>query len=160
MSNKKNSLITEIPSNLSSLLIKLDEVKKDPALKPNHRGARKILVTELYPNKEKIALESLWHAPENETSLTSVLLGNKTEIAVFNQYAKQDKHYHKLATEVYLLLEGTMVIEVEGQDYILSAKDTIVINPMAVHLVKPNKEDFLCMVLSSNCIGTSDKYLV
>lgn len=157
---KNNSLKNQNFANLPALLLTLAELKKDLALKPNGRGARKLLVTELYPNKETIATESLWQASNNKDLPSLVLLGNNTELSIFNQYATQDRHYHKLATEIYLLLEGTMTIEVEGQDYILLEKDTIVINPGAIHLVKPGSENFLCLVISSNSNGISDKYVL
>ena len=59
---------------------------------------------------------------------------------------------------MYMVLEGGMTIEVEGKDYMLLAGDMIVVNPGAVHQVKPEGTKFLCRVVTPNCVGSSDKY--
>ena len=81
------------------------------------------------------------------------------EVAIFTQNVVQDRHFHKIGTEIYTVLEGEMRIEVEEKDYVLLAGDMIVVNPGAVHEVKPEGTNFLCRVVTSNCIGSSDKYL-
>jgi quercetin dioxygenase-like cupin family protein len=145
--------------NLSSLLVKLSAIKRDPALDLKERGARKLLITELIENKEKLAQDEIWQAPEiNEKC--SVLLTKDFEMSIFNQAAKQDRHYHKLGTEIYLIVEGKMLIEVENKDYLLSLGDSIVVNPGSVHLVKPSQENFIAYVFSFNCKGVEDKFIV
>lgn len=79
-----------------------------------------------------------------------------TEVAVFNQNAKQDRHYHNEGTEIYMVLEGKMETEVAGQNYLLVVGDMIVVNPGAVHEVKRNT-NFICPVITVNCEGLSDK---
>jgi mannose-6-phosphate isomerase-like protein (cupin superfamily) len=141
----------------SALVVRLEAVKRDDALRLGERGARKILVTEIYPAKEIEAREVMWNSPAGEDKCP-VRVMTDTEIAVFNHIASQDRHYHKTGTEIYMVLEGMMVIEVEGEDYALSAGDMIVVNPGARHEVKPEGTEFLCRVVTVNCGGASDKY--
>jgi quercetin dioxygenase-like cupin family protein len=140
-----------------ALFIALESVKQDTALNPGQRGARKILVTELYPEKESEAVAVAWDPPSG-TGKCPVQVTENIEVAIFTQTASQDRHLHKLGTEMYMVLEGEMRIEVEGKDYVLLAGDMIVVNPGAVHEVKPAGTEFLCRVVTANCISRSDKY--
>lgn len=145
--------------NLPALSVTLQAVKSDNALHKDGRGARKLLVTELYPKTEEKATEVDWkaHLPSGKCP---VQVMKDSEFAFFTHGAKQDRHYHKKGTEIYMVLEGNMKIEVEGIDYDLSIGDMIIVNPKAVHEVKPEKgTEFLCRVLTVNCGGESDKYL-
>jgi mannose-6-phosphate isomerase-like protein (cupin superfamily) len=141
-----------------ALLVTLKDAKSDPALLPGGRGARKIVVTEIYSSKEKVADQIIWKPP-GEMDKSPVQVMKDTEVAVFTNRASQDRHYHKIGTEIYMVLEGRMIIEVEGTDYSLAAGDMIVVNPRAVHQVRPEKTEFVCRVITANCGGASDKYL-
>ncbi len=141
-----------------ALFVKLESVKQDPALIPGKRGARKILVTELYPKGESKVFTTVWKPPVGAEKC-AVQRTKNIEVAFFTQSASQDRHFHKIATEIYMVLEGEMKIEVEGKDYRLLAGDMIVVNPRAVHKVKPEGTNFLCRVITANCAGSSDKYI-
>lgn len=136
----------------------MESAKADPALRPGGRGARKILVTEIYPGEEEAAVDSTWGAPDGSNKC-QVQVMRDAEVAIFTERAAQDRHYHKLGTEIYMVLEGRMIIEVEGADYCLAAGDMIVVNPDAVHQVKPDRAEFVCRVVTVNCGGAADKYL-
>jgi quercetin dioxygenase-like cupin family protein len=146
-------------SPISALFIALSAIKQDPLLKAQSRGVRKLLVTEIFTSKENLAQQETWQAPQNNEKCP-VLLTKDFEMSVFNKSAKQDRHYHKIATEIYLVIEGQMIIEVEGQDYLLCLGDSLVINPGSVHLVKSNQEDFICYVFTFNCLGVADKFVI
>ena len=141
-----------------AMIVTLKEAKSDPALLPGGRGARKLVVTEIYPDKEKTADVILWKPP-GEFDKSPVRIMKDTEVAIFTHHASQDRHYHKLGTEIYMVLEGRMTIEVEGTDYSLTAGDMIVVNPCAAHQVRPEDSEFICRVITTNCGGASDKYL-
>jgi len=141
-----------------SLLITKEALKKDSNLKAGSRGARKILVTKIYENKEYPCETNVWLPPVGDEKCP-VQIMNDTEVAVFNQNASQDRHYHKMGTEMYMVLEGIMKIEVEGEIYSLEQSDMIVINPEAFHEVKPEGTEFLCRVVTTNCGGNEDRYL-
>ncbi len=143
---------------LPALLVKLEAVKRDPVLGTGKRGARKFLVTELYPEKESEAAVTEWNPPAGAEKCP-VQVTENIEVAIFTQNASQDRHFHKIGTELYMVLEGEMRIEVEEKGYTLLAGDMIVVNPGAVHEVKPEGTNFLCRVVTANCIGSSDKYL-
>ncbi len=142
----------------ASLLITLEALRNDPDLKVASRGARKILVTDVYENIEYECETDVW-TPPVEDEKCPVQLMDDTEVAVFNQHASQDRHCHKLGTEMYMVLEGIMTIEVEGEMYVLKQGDMIVVNPGAFHEVKPEGTEFLCRVVTTNCGGKKDKYL-
>jgi quercetin dioxygenase-like cupin family protein len=141
-----------------ALLVTLKEVKSDPAFLPAGRGARKIVVTEIRSDKEKVASEIMWQPP-HAGDKSPVQVMNDTEVAVFTHRASQDRHFHKIGTEIYMVLEGRMIIEVEGTDYSLAAGDMIAVNPWAAHQVKPDETEFICRVVTANCGGASDRYL-
>ena len=141
-----------------AFLITVNTIKKDIALKSGMRGARKWLVTNLYSQNEKPATESIPLPPKKDEKCP-VLIMKDTEVAVFTHEAQQDRHYHKQATEIYMLIEGDFTIEVEGEVYDLHAGDMIVINPGAVHEVHNSQKSFLCRVVTINCAGLSDKYI-
>lgn len=141
----------------AALVVTLDAVKKDAAFNPEGRGARKLLVTELYSDAEQEASEVLW-SPPARGELCPVRVTADTELAVFTERASQDRHYHREATEIYMVVEGEMTIEVEGREHSLHAGDMIVVNPGAVHEVKRGKEKFLCRVIAVNSRGRADKF--
>ena len=145
-----------MPKN-PALLISLDSVKRDPALRAEGRGERKILVTELYPGSEVESTSAVWEAV-NTSASTPVQVMADVEMAFFTHRAIQSRHFHKIGTEMYTVLEGSMIIEVEGSEYTLRAGDTIVVNPGAVHEILPQGNEFLCKVVTVNCGGTHDKY--
>ena len=143
---------------LPALFIRLDAMRNDPALQPGRRGARKLLVTELHEAKEETAWHIVWTPPQGSDKCPVQLMPD-TEIGVFTHLASQDRHHHQKGTEIYMVIEGEMIIEVEGASYLLSAGDMIVVNPEARHEVKPQGKEFLCRVVTVNCGGVSDKHV-
>jgi gentisate 1,2-dioxygenase len=141
------------------LVITLDAVKKDAAFSTEGRGARKLLVTELYSETEQEATEVSWSPPRGAERCPVQVMAD-TELAVFTEMARQDRHYHREATEIYMVVEGRMTIEVEGRDYTLHAGDMIVVNPCAEHEVKRGLEKFICRLIAVNSKGRADKFLV
>ena len=144
---------------IPALLITKSAVHSDPALRPGARGARKLLVTTLLAQKEQEASEIKWSPPVGDGKCP-VQSMHDTELAVFNHLAKQDRKFHKLGTKIYMVMTGKMVIEVDDQDYELSAGDVIVVNPGAVHAVKPEGTEFLCRVVTVNCSGEKDRFVL
>jgi mannose-6-phosphate isomerase-like protein (cupin superfamily) len=140
-----------------SLFITRDSLRNDPQLKTGSRGERKILVTEVYEKTEYPAKTDTWLPPAGN-EICPVQIMQDTELAVFNQHASQDRHYHKRGTEIYMVSEGSMKMEVEGKIYFLQPGDMIVINPGTFHEVKPEGTEFLCRVVITNCGGKNDKY--
>jgi len=144
-------------SKIPALLIRLDSVKRDPALDSKGRGERKILVTEIYSESEVESTSTVWKAGNNGVA-TPVQVMADIEMAVFTHRAAQTRHFHKLGTEIYTVLEGAMIIEVEGIEYALKAGDTVVVNPEASHQVISQGNEFVCKVVTIHCRGQADKY--
>lgn len=145
--------------NIKSLLVTFKATKSDPALKEGGRGARKILVTDLYEKNEKLANNPIWR-PAIPPDKCPVQLMKDTEMALFNQYASQDKHYHKIGTEIYMVLEGLMLIDIDNEEFQLQSGDLVVVNPNSIHEVKPGASEFICRVITLGCQGERDKYVL
>lgn len=143
-------------SGVPALYVSLDAVKRDPAL-AGGRGARKLLVTSLYRNEQSVS-EPIWEPPRGDGPC-AVQKMSDTECAVFNHRAEQHRHHHEFATELYMVLEGSMRIEVERREYTLAAGDMIVVNPGSRHEVRPSGTSFLCRVVTVDCGGSADKHL-
>jgi mannose-6-phosphate isomerase-like protein (cupin superfamily) len=141
---------------IPALLIKLADSKADTALWPPNRGDRKIIVTEVYRDKEEVATDVVWQ-PKAPSGKCPVLPMADTECAVFTHHAKQTRHCHMIGTEIYTLIEGQMKIEVEGTTHSLAPGDMIIVRPGAFHEVKKDSE-FLCHVLTLHCGGPKDRY--
>ena len=138
------------------LLVTMDSLQNEPNFELGSRGDRKLLVTSYYKNECPCETD-IWQ-PRAKNGLCPVQIMDDTESAVFNQNVKQDRHYHKLGTEMYMLLTGKMSIEVEDKIYNLVPGDMIIVNPESFHKVLSGTE-FLCRVLTVNCHGPADKYM-
>lgn len=141
-----------------AFLVKHSDLARDPALATGARGARKLVVTDLFEAKEFKAADVLWEPPAVGEKCPVHVMAD-SEVAVFNHRAVQDRHYHKVGTEIYAVLQGRMVIDVDGTDYSLAAGDMIVVTPRAVHEVKPDASEFLARVITLNCGGAKDKFV-
>jgi quercetin dioxygenase-like cupin family protein len=141
-----------------ALIIRKEAIKSDQALQSSGRGARKVLVTGLYAATERMAETVEWLPPSGREKC-SVQVMEGTEAAIFNHHAKQDRHFHRKGTEIYMVAEGRMVLEVEANRYEIKAGDIVVVNPPSVHKVE-NDHEFLCYVICVNCGGPEDKFVV
>jgi len=142
--------------NQIPLFVSLKAAKSDPALQLGGRGARKIGVTVLYEGKEKEYDSATWNGV---SAFSPVMTFQETEYAVFNEITFQDRHYHKLGTEFYTVLEGIFTIDVENILYTLGVGDTIIIPTGVVHEVLRHTS-FTANVITVGCGGVSDKYIV
>jgi len=142
---------------LPALYVTVGALKDDPALQPSRRGDRKLLVTKLYCKTETEAVDPVWSPPQGSDKCPVQFMPD-SEVAVFTHLASQDRHFHRKGTEIYMVIEGELVIEVERVNYPLSAGDMIVVNPGACHEVRPQGKEFLCRVVTVNCGGACDKY--
>jgi len=140
-------------------LVTLAAAKGDFALLRGSRGARKWVVTDLFVKKEEAADQPVAPPPEVGKQCP-VLLAKDTEIAVFNQFAAQDRHMHMQGTEIYMPIEGTVTLEVEGKDYCLLPGDMLIVNPGVAHMVRGSEQAYLCRVVCVNCGGVQDKKVV
>ena len=138
-----------------ALVIKRSAVEKDVALRM--RGTRKIVVTRLYGESEELTENPVWD-PGPASAKCPVLVTDNLEICVFDETARQDRHYHKIGTEIYMVMEGSMDIEVEGGTYSLDAGDMIVVAAGARHQVHSGGHRFLSRVIVANCGGAGDKF--
>ncbi len=142
-----------------SLCVNLDSLKTDPALLPGARGARKLAVTKICNCTEKKARSQQW-APPKAGERAPVLQMHAVEMAVFNQNADQQRHYHRQGTEIYVVVEGEMAIDVGSACHHLKPGGTVIIPPGVVHAVKKKGLKFIAYVINANCGGPGDKFPV
>lgn len=102
------------PVNPPALLLCADKVKSDPAFAVGGRGARKVVVTQLFEPKETPATEVVWDPAAQ--AKCPVHVAKSFEFAIFTEKTPQDKHFHRQGTEIYTVLQGKMVIEVRTED--------------------------------------------
>ncbi len=138
------------------LVLKKNAICSDPALQKGDRGARKICVTDLYKSKEFEYSDPRWYGSNEKTP---VMVMDNSELAIFTNETVQDRHFHKNGIEIYTVLEGTFVIEVERSTYTLKSGETVIIPKDAVHEVK-RESHFTAQVVTVNCGGIEDKYVV
>lgn len=148
----------ERPVLLPALIVKLAQAKLDSALSSAGPGGRRVAVTELRSQTEQPVGVLEWTAPA-PGARCDVIAGVNYEVGTFTHRSRQDRHHHLSATEIYLVLDGTMHIEIEGTLHCLVAGDMVIVSPGAVHEVKPDSTEFLSRVISVNCLGPSDKFL-
>ncbi|BAF69785.1 cupin domain-containing protein [Nitratiruptor sp. SB155-2] len=145
--------------NNKALKIEFEAVKSDNAFLPGGRGTRKIIVTKTYSNKEEEVKTPLWKPPlKNEKC--PVYRMNNVEMSFFTEQAKQERHYHKEGTEIYMVIEGEFIIEIENKIYRLYQGDTIIVPPFSIHHVKNEGNRYFCRMININCGGIEDKYIV
>jgi mannose-6-phosphate isomerase-like protein (cupin superfamily) len=119
------------------------------------RGGQKILVIKQWPQEAPLTAAA-WNTLDEQGS-RPVLVTQNIEFAVFDERAPQDRHHHKLATELYTVIEGTLHIEVENELYALAAGDTIIIRPGTRHEIL-RQGSFVATVTIANCVGREDKF--
>lgn len=148
---------------VSHILLRKAAVKQDWKLRSEpgkKNNGRKVLVNGIYPATETPLHSPPWEPgpPEGKTPVFETGSGG-IEIATFNQNARQDRHKHRISTEIYTVLEGVMTIEVEGERIELAAGDELVILPDTIHEVIDSGTEFLTRVHAIACHGDADKYI-
>ncbi|MCP4612818.1 MAG: cupin domain-containing protein [Planctomycetes bacterium] len=146
-------------NEISHLIIRKSKAKDDFKLKTKNLNGRKVMVNCIRPDKSRHIEKPEWEPPKNEHEKSNILETGcgGIEIATCNQKTVQKRHFHKIATEIYSVLEGHLIIEVNGKIVELDCGDEIIILPETMHKVIP-ETDFMARVHTVNCHGTSDKY--
>jgi len=139
------------------LKIERQAILDDLSLTRARWGNRKLIVTEIYEKSEEEVSGDTWPVPL-PGDRAGVYRMDNAEMSLFNEKAKQDRHYHKIGTEIYMPIEGIVYIEVEGKEYRLLEGDTLIVFPFSVHQVINRENRFLCRVITLNCGGKMDKY--
>jgi len=142
---------------LNGVLFIKDTVAADPALQPGERGARKHVVHTLHDG-ERLTTGHVW-APPFEGGECPVIVADTWRMASFTEVADQDRHFHRRATEIYIVLSGKMRIEVDNRVYFLNEGDTLVVNPEANHEIL-RETSFLARVITVGGGETDDKVVV
>jgi len=136
----------------------MDKILIDPAMQAAGRGARKLAVTQVYSHGEVPASNPCWEPPRDNRKPCPVLELPGTEIAVFNEIADQQRHFHKQATEIYVVASGSMTVEVDGAIHHLQSGDAVIIGPGRPHEIKKQGLKFTSYAISSNSGGSTDKF--
>jgi quercetin dioxygenase-like cupin family protein len=145
---------------LSHIVLRKNAVERDWKLAAPGNNGRKVLVTRIWPDKERPIEDPEWHA-EPEGGRTPVLETGPggLEIATCTEKSAQDRHKHLAGTEIYTVLSGRLAIYVDDQGPIeLAEGDEIVILPGTVHQVVPGGR-MLVRIHAPACRGEDDKYV-
>ena len=135
----------------------IEAARRDPKTYLGNRGDQKVVITYQYSGVEGLG-DVIWTAlAPNGKRHYAVASG--VEFALFDERAKQSRHYHRRATEVYTVLEGAMSIEVAGVEHTLTVGESIIVNPWSAHEVKKTAH-FLAQVVTANSSGLNDKHIV
>jgi quercetin dioxygenase-like cupin family protein len=118
------------------------------------RGDQKIAITYQYPTREQLGAVR-WQPLARNGNKHYCVTPYGLDIGVFDHRASQDRHYHRIATELYRVLDGDLTIFVAGEEHVLSAGQEIIIMPYAVHEVVSAKP-FVAEVIVLN---PDDKYI-
>jgi mannose-6-phosphate isomerase-like protein (cupin superfamily) len=69
----------------------------------------------------------------------------RMSLAEATAYHETNRHFHKASEEIYYILEGNGIMEIEGEKKEVSAGDTVVILPKEKHRIFATKKvRFLC----------------
>lgn len=156
-------------NNVSHVIIKYADAINDQKLSLSGNNGRKVLVNEIYENKEHHIQKGLdtsypdfviWKPePNTEGKIPVLEVGyGGVEVATFTEHAKQDRHKHLLGIEIYTVLTGKMRIKINDNEIELNEKDEVVILSGTIHEVIPDGK-FVTRVHSINCQGDNDKYI-
>jgi quercetin dioxygenase-like cupin family protein len=119
------------------------------------RGDQKILITYQYGTREQLA-SVRWQPLARSGNKHYCVTPYGLDVAIFDHRAKQERHYHRGALELYRVLEGTLTMWVGGVKYAIPAGEEIIVAPYAVHEVVPETR-FIAAVIVVDATGT-DKF--
>ena len=170
MKTKRKKLENESPhrNNVSHLIIRYKDAIDDQVLKIQENRGRKFLLCKLNKQKEthiKKGMDAsfpdfvIWKSDlDGKLPILEVGTGG-TEVTLFTEKTKQDRHKHLLATEMYTILEGSMRIKINGKEIKLKRHDEAIILPGTVQEILPKGSSFVTRGRTINCHGEDDKYI-
>lgn len=137
----------------------LDWKLSQPATENN---GRKHVVTELWERTERPVADAEWAAGQPGEKTPVLVTGQGgIEIATFTEQAGQDRHVHRIATEIYMVLAGTLKMLIEDEGPLeLTAGDEVIVLPGTVHeILRWSSSALLVRVHAFPCFGDGDKYV-
>jgi mannose-6-phosphate isomerase-like protein (cupin superfamily) len=79
------------------------------------------------------------------SEIRELFKSERMSLAEATVYQETRLHFHKTAEEIYYILEGKGVMEIEGEKKEVSEGDIVVIHPEEKHRIyTPKKVRFLC----------------
>jgi len=145
-------------NRLSYLLVNKANVATDRRLKDNNNTGRRIIAREL-KGLSVATPSTLWLPPTKNAPSWVIPTGEGGfEMSTCNELTAQDRHFHKMAIEIYSVLEGRMIIMVNDRRLSLEVGDEVVIFPRTIHEVLQEGE-FITRVLAINA-RSDDKTIV
>jgi quercetin dioxygenase-like cupin family protein len=120
------------------------------------RGDQKVAITYQYPSREQLG-SVRWQPLARSGNTHYCVTPLHFDQAVFTHAARQKRHFHERALEVYRVLEGTMAIMVGGEKHSITAGEGIVVPQYAVHEVVP-ESPFIAEVIVANIAGPVDGF--
>ena len=82
---------------------------------------------------------------KDDSEIRELYKSARMSLAEATVYQETKRHFHKTSEEIYHILEGRGIIEIEGKSKEISDGDTIVILPEEKHRIFADKKvRFLC----------------
>lgn len=154
-----NTVSTDsVERNLPYIWVRRLDAVADQRMRQEGNSGRRVVALRMMPEYSVPLTSCRWQPPLKGAKSSIFESGSQCfEVSTFNQFTTQDRHYHKEATEIYIVLEGQMSILVEGDIIALDQGDEIIILPGTWHHVLGGNR-FLARVHTINCHGDCDKY--
>ncbi len=96
------------------------------------------------------------HKKYNHSLLGVSYWGKRSEVALrinFGEFQsgetfpKESPHYHKTRTTYFCVLSGSMIIEIEGEEMVITPEAMLEIPPMSTYRVNGVGEDGCCWIV-------------
>ena len=144
--------------DLPYIWVRKSDAEADSRMREKGNKGRRVVALELIPEFSHPLETCRWQPPLKGAKSWIFESGDKCfEASTFNHLTKQDRHFHKEATEIYTVLDGQMSIKIKDDLIVLDQSDEIIIFPNTWHQVLGG-ENFLARVHTINCHGENDKY--
>jgi len=125
--------------------------KVDDALRDEPRGLRKVVVPELYPDKEILHRATEWESlgfdKENPVKKKPVVESDLLQLSYFNKNARQKSHWHGHQIEIYSVIRGRLSVALKDVDNdadfetYFDIERTVIIPPRFCHRVRIEKSE-------------------
>jgi mannose-6-phosphate isomerase-like protein (cupin superfamily) len=66
------------------------------------------------------------------------------------------RHYHKLMTEIFTVLQGEFFFSLADEEYVIQPGDTIIIPPLTIHGFRAKLPDSRLQIISSNILNREE----
>ncbi|KAA0550059.1 cupin domain-containing protein [Bacillus sp. BGMRC 2118] len=92
-----------------------------------------------------------------------IFASNDTQTMILERmppHTREQRHYHKYAKQLFFIIQGTAVIEIDGEAFILHEQEAIEIEKGLPHQIVNNSGEDIVFFVISQPPTVNDRYLV